>query len=513
MNNIFFKKLTIKNYKCFNKQEINFGVPDGKNEGSGLNFLIGENGTGKTTVLESINYLTQNTFSSENKLQINDFQNYEEEIEIECQTEPFKCKSSIDYYKEWFFEATGFEFHAKSRSTKARGKLLSSSFEIHNYFKVLGPYTKQDGTHPKDVDSRDKIYNNGNIIDGEINVFYFDKNRNRQIQTGNYKTIFEKICDDLNWKFLKNITDEVKEELVRNISGEYFKNVSNITQKGTGKKLALDLKEFFDEMEYANLKIDLLNLLHPFSNAFFAIRCENSLKQINIRDLGSGVEIILTLLLLRNIANESKGSIIYLIDEPELHLHPKAQEKLLELLLKESKDKQIFVSTHSPYLFKNSLSYDAHLYIFTKSKGGGINISNARDESWRILPWSPSWGEVNYKAYDLPTIEFHDELYGHLYEAYISSAKNEEEAKKRSYQKNFDTYLTTQFSLPLIKKWTPELAGLAQAEINCTLQTFIRNKAHHPENKIMQGANYSPEELRKSIDMMVNIIGIRKHHE
>ena len=35
-----------------------------------------------------------------------------------------------------------------------------------------------------------------------------------------------------------------------------------------------------------------------------------------------------------------------------------------------------------------------------------------------------------------------------------------------------------------------------------TLQTFIRNKIHHPENKTMQKFKYSPGELKKSIDEM-----------
>src|SRR5690606_30726868 len=139
-------------------------------------------------------------------------------------------------------------------------------------------------------------------------------------------------------------------KLVENISGEYFATVMEITQKGTGDKLAKELKEFFIKEEYESLKIELIDLLHPFSNAFFALRDEGELTQIKTKSLGSGVEMILTLLLLKGIAGESKGSVIYLIDEPELHLHPKAQDKLMELLLNESKDKQIILSTHSPYI-------------------------------------------------------------------------------------------------------------------------------------------------------------------
>lgn len=69
---IFIKKLTIQNYKCFENEPIDLSVPNG-NRGSGLNILIGENGNGKTSVLEALNYLTLNSFSAENKLSVSDF--------------------------------------------------------------------------------------------------------------------------------------------------------------------------------------------------------------------------------------------------------------------------------------------------------------------------------------------------------------------------------------------------------------------------------------------------------
>lgn len=490
MRNIFIKKLIIENYKCFNNESINFNVPDGENEGSGLNILIGENGNGKTAILEAINYLTQNTYSSENKLQISDFHDYEKEILIKGETEVFECKSTIDFYKDWFFKSSGFEFHAKSRETKARGKLLSSSFEIHNYFNILEKYTKKDGSEGKDVDSRDKIFSNSSIIDNEINIFYFDKNRTRQITTGNYKTIFEKICDDLNWKFTKNMTDANRTEIIKNICGEYFKNVVEVAKKGVGIKVADDLKKFFGKDEYKDLKIDLLDLLHPFSNSFFAVRKENELQQINARDLGSGVEIILTLLLLKNIAGESKGNILYLIDEPELHLHPKAQEKLIELLIQESRDKQIIVSTHSPYLFKNCLSHKTRLLIFNRGENNKIEILNAKEKDWKIFPWSPSWGEINYKAYDLITEEFHNELYGYAQE--LSAVSKIEDFDKKLLE--FDG------NIPVKSDYTHTNGN----KFSCTLCTYIRHQIHHPDNR--QNKKYEDNELKQSIDILIKII-------
>jgi predicted ATP-dependent endonuclease of OLD family len=495
---MFVKSLHIKNFKCFTDRTIeNIAVPNGS-KGSGLNILIGENGNGKTTILEAINYLTLNSFSVENKLSINDFNNYKEEIKIVADIDDFKCKSSIGFYNSWYFTSNGVEFSAKSREKKERNKLLSSAFETHSFFNVSSNYKDENGIDKKEVDSRDKPFNN-NYIDGDgLNVFYFDKNRNRQITTGNYKTTFERILEDLNWKFIKNLNAENEKELVKNITGEYFNTVDKITESSAGAKTALDLKNFFGNEEYENLKIDLINLLIPFSNAFFTIRKTDELKQVSIKDLGSGVEIILTLLLLKNIAGASKGKIIYLIDEPELHLHPKAQEKLLDLLLEESKDKQIFISTHSPYMFKGSFGAGANLLLLKRNSKDEIDIVNAKAEGWGLFgDISPTWGEVNWFAYNLPTIEFHNELYGFIQSIAI------DENEKYSYEREFDDWLVSK-GLEQNRSWIKEIKGVAKEPQSRTLQTFIRNSIHHPENK--HNKKFTDAELKLSIEQMIKIL-------
>lgn len=383
---MFIQKITIKNFKCFQDKAFeSLAVPNGE-KGSGLNILIGENGNGKTTLLEAVNYLTLNSFSVQNKLNISDFQDFKQPVEIVADMDKFRCDSSMDIYSmnEWYFESSGIEFFAESRKIKERNKLLSQQFNTHSYFKVDGQYYDKDDNAKKDVDSRDKPFSNSRIKEDGVNIFYFDKNRNRQIATGNYKTTFEKILDDLSWKFRKNLDETKQKELVANIDGEYFKNIQTVVGSSAGSKTAEDLKNFFANDDYQNLKIDLLPLLQPFENAFFTIRKDDELKQILVKDLGSGIEIILTILLLKNIAGASNGKIIYLIDEPELHLHPKAQEKLLDLLLEEAKDKQIFISTHSPYMFKGAIGAGAKLSIF-KRNDEGIEVIDARDNGWGIF--------------------------------------------------------------------------------------------------------------------------------
>lgn len=70
------------------------------------------------------------------------------------------------------------------------------------------------------------------------------------------------------------------------------------------------------------------------------------------------------------------------IDEPELSLHPTYQKKLMRLLVEKAKDRQIVVSTHSPYFIDlESLSNGAHMYRTIKDNDGDIRVHALSERS------------------------------------------------------------------------------------------------------------------------------------
>ncbi|MFH4233711.1 hypothetical protein WAJ75_22175, partial [Acinetobacter baumannii] len=81
--------------------------------------------------------------------------------------------------------------------------------------------------------------------------------------------------------------------------------------------------------------------------------------------------------------------------------------------------------------FLNSPSLkNVGIFIFKKEDHKNI-ISKANMDY--LFPWSPTWGEINYKAYNLPTVDLHNELYGYLQE------------KSQSYSENtFESWLNSQ---------------------------------------------------------------------
>lgn len=491
MADLFIKKLSITNYKCFVKQDVDLKVPDGKSAGSGLNILIGENATGKTSILEAINYLAQSKYSIENALVIGDFHEKDNKIVIKSETGDFRCKMP---YAGNYFISNGIELTAKCRERKSPGRFLSAPFQADSFFvnKTTNYLNSKDADSGNAIQPVHKMFDNGNIENDEFNIFLFDKNRSRQITTGTYKTTFQRICEDLNWKFAKEIDAAKLATIVNSLDGDYFKQVLDIAQKGTGTKLAKELSVFFGTNKFDNLKIDLLDCLHPFSSAFFALRDDAELKQIKSKALGSGIEMILTLLLLRAIAGQSKGTIIYLIDEPELHLHPKAQFKLIELLLEESKTKQVIISTHSPYIFRGAMNGNSHLIILKRDNADEIVLEYPNAAGWGKFPWSPSWGEINYHAFDLATVEFHNEIYGHI----------QEENNVPSIAAMDNHFVAS--GLPQSKTWIREIGGVAQAPVAVTLPNYVRNSIHHPEN--LSNARFTDEELKDSIELMLPLL-------
>ena len=62
--------------------------------------------------------------------------------------------------------------------------------------------------------------------------------------------------------------------------------------------------------------------------------------------LGDGVVSILFLV---DALYDSKPEDVIVIDEPELSLHPRYQQRVLRLLANYAKDRQIVYATHSPY--------------------------------------------------------------------------------------------------------------------------------------------------------------------
>ncbi len=99
--------------------------------------------------------------------------------------------------------------------------------------------------------------------------------------------------------------------------------------------------------------------------------------------IGDGYWSIFTII--DSIYDSEKNDII-VIDEPELSLHPTFQKRVLHLLEQFSKDRQIIITTHSPYFISLDAIVNGGALIRTfKDKIGNIKTGKLDDEDRNFI--------------------------------------------------------------------------------------------------------------------------------
>ena len=195
-----------------------------------------------------------------------------------------------------------------------------------------------------------------------------------------------------------------------------------------------------------------------------------------------------------NIKESSSKPILFFLDEPETFLHPRAQYKLLDALEKISEKSQIFIVTHSPYLLRKFKKQSHSIHIFSKD----CSFSTVKPgKSFDLFGlFSPTWGEINFFAFGVLSVEFHNELYGFI------QAKAIFEDEKYYYENDFDEYLK-RAGIPKDKPYIRLNKDGTTNNQPRTLPTFIRNVIHHPENPYN---SYTQGEHETSVNMLIQLL-------
>jgi predicted ATPase len=129
---------------------------------------------------------------------------------------------------------------------------------------------------------------------------------------------------------------------------------------------------------------------------------------VNIADVGIGVSQVLPILVALIAAQE--GQLVY-VEQPELHLHPRAQVAMAELLAEAAnRGVRVIVETHSSLLLltvqtliakgeiKNT---DVALHWFARDAKGATQVTYVQpDEDGAYGEWPEDFGDVELKAQD-----------------------------------------------------------------------------------------------------------------
>ena len=481
---MFIKNLEIKNFKCFDKEGVSleFNMPDGKSAGSGLNIFVGENNSGKSTIFESIDFLRDGTKKDLEEVK-NKNASVGDHIDVSL-TFGGSITNVIDHFSQ-DNKKDVFKRHVYKNGTEdeERFKLLRTSAdqkEIRLWDKATSEFKNQSG-----IDAPlKKLF--------QTNFVWSDTNPNTQASFG-ATTICGNLLKEIMNKFAKN-EDYIEfskqfERTFNDKESEIRKGLQNIERRTQ----EIVLEQFGDAKIF--FRFDELAINSFFKNV--KIEVDDGISTA-MEEKGDGMQRSVVLALLQVYADElikhpDNQDIVkpffLFIDEPEICLHPSAQIKLGKDIFELSKTKQIFIATHSPYFFRNPSYKNAGLFLFNKDKNHKIEVSNINNENWGLLPWSPSWDEINYHAYNLPTPEFHNELYGSL----------QGHAKKTNVY-HFDQYLQKCKSITETRTYKQK----DKPNSTITLCTYIRHQIHHPEN----GGNkkYTSEELQSSIELLIRAI-------
>jgi predicted ATP-binding protein involved in virulence len=343
------RSLQLKNIGVFEDETIAF--PENKGNGAEIHILTGQNGTGKTTILQALASSFCNIIENpdDNKslyssLIVNTIgvlmkkskptNNFNSSIEV-VHSDNSKFKANVN----------SFSFLMNSLSRTCTTPLLFAGFAYSgNRFirheENINIKEQEDYDPLENALAFDKEYGKD---DYSINQWLANTISKRSFarDEGNEE---KAKAFDRNIKFLEKIIKEIIEKSIKfePVYETGIKIVANVE----GKKLDFDLLP--DGLR------SIISWLGDLIMRMDAIKWENDL---DIRD----------------------REFILFLDEIEVHLHPYWQRKILPVIQKTFQNAQIFITTHSPFIV-NSVD-GAWIYELDLDEKGNSKVTKIRESS------------------------------------------------------------------------------------------------------------------------------------
>lgn len=263
----------------------------------------------------------------------------------------------------------------------------------------------------------------------------------------------------------------------------------------TAKKLSEQLNlDSTNEHLYIkeNEKIDL------FTQNSLVFKQKDLPLSIPLKNRGEGLQLKIknaVFRLLTELQSKNQINTILAFEEPETHLHPSAQIEMYNTIkaLSENPNYQVIITTHSPYIVKE-LAKDGVMPIVV-SREEDSNESKISHWDKRVLPYV-SMNELNYIAFDEPSIEYHIELFGYIQQKLDYNIDNLDKwFSDNCYADKTYNYFAISKKGCLIKNNN----GVYRQSLR-TLPYCVRNQTDHPHDYNKQYGDRSIVE--KSIEIM-----------
>jgi predicted ATP-dependent endonuclease of OLD family len=370
-----------------------------------LNILIGQNGSGKSTALEVINFIFKRVF----------FIPYTRELDSRINTSPNKLRPAIenpDSYNEFRLDCN-YDFEEKEQKIRAIIELDNIDKENIN---LLIKNENEIKKYTNEQIFNDKKFQN----EYQINITLYSKNKTYKVETSKdlgysylknynlYKEIIEIYNKDTPDTPINNLAESfvliggyrnynsyipnisldqgnTAEKRIQEIqSREYSRSVSSIENSepfvfslvrlkmaskcfdllGTKKDLqecqtsANDLdfiKHINEKLKIVNLKVEInLTDYSKWSFKFSFVDTKRNKTISDLNSLSAGQKAITHLIFEAYGRGNLKGGLI-IIDEPEIHLHYQFQNEYMRVIesLNNEQDCQYLLVTHSESLINS----------------------------------------------------------------------------------------------------------------------------------------------------------------
>lgn len=351
-NHSYFYSIELQDINCFKTMQT-LDLSDGKGSFSPWTVILGDNGTGKTTLLKVLDRVQPSDFEI-------DFKKYNVDIKDKC------------FLSNYSFVGIDNNFDAIS-------------------LEELG-------------DISVKIYINGQIeeihfgqYDNSKSLFYNEKQGNMFIISYGATRRMSK-SQSLRTSSSKYISSLFNDEIELINAEEWFLQKEWAALKST-EQVKIKFEQEFNLIK--NILIDFLPDVEDIvsktidqNNSKAKIEVKTSFGWVNIRDLSFGYQTITALLvdIASNMMNKYPKSqnplaepVIILIDEIDLHLHPKWQRTVIEKLSYYFPKAQFIVTAHSPLIVQAAEDFNANIIVCRKEEDSVV-IDNKTEsvKGWRV---------------------------------------------------------------------------------------------------------------------------------
>ena len=318
-----FNSVTIKNFRNF--EEISIAMTN-------KNVLFGMNDVGKTNFLYALRFVFDKEIRRQN---FNDTDYYKKKVDI-----PIEIVITIDI-------SDTKNVDSQKLRAKLKGAILSDQDII--YIKVKADYDKKEmigvpvlywGGNPEDLEEM-KVHGTFFELDYFFNTIYIDAYVD--LYTLFKRNVNRLLVNDKDQD--KNILDNIHEtcdELNNQISG-----LSGI--KAFEEKIAPEYKKFRHDDISISVKSEIA-VKGLYSNIVPYIKQDTD--DFLYPTSGEGRKKLLVYAIFDLLSQEEEENKInlFLIEEPENHLHRSMQIALSHILFLDNKYQYLFMTTHSPYV-------------------------------------------------------------------------------------------------------------------------------------------------------------------